>query len=146
MFCNTFLRHLDVMMVIYLLLMKIQRFWYYAEYDGSKTHWFSQILKVSFCYHVKYDCSKTSDEITSATSYFWYYAEYDGSKTHWFSQILKVSFCYHVKYDCSKTSDEITSATSYFWYRVKRDGSKTSQHVYIKIIVFQKVLKTLLYD
>lgn len=80
MFCNTFLRHLDVMMVIYLLLMKIQRFWYYAEYDGSKTHWFSQILKVSFCYHVKHD------------------------------------------------------------------GSKTSQHVYIKIIVFQKILKTLLYD
>ena len=80
MFCNTFLRHLDVMMVIYLLLMKIQRFWYYAEYD------------------------------------------------------------------CSKTSDEITSATSYFWYRVKRDGSKTSQHVYIKIIVFHKMLKTLLYE
>ena len=102
MFCNTFLRHLDVMMAIYLLLMKIQRFWYYAEYDGSKTYWFSQILKVSFCYHVKYDCSKTSDEITSATSYF--------------------------------------------WYHVKHDGSKTSQHVYIKIIVFQKILKTLLYD
>ena len=80
MFCNTFLRHLDVMMAIYLLLMKIQRFWYYAEYDGSKT------------------------TLTSG------------------------------------------SASAVFWYHVKHDGSKTSQHVYIKIIVFQKILKTLLYD
>lgn len=124
MFCNTFLRHLDVMMAIYLLLMKIQRFWYYAEYDGSKTYWFSQILKVSFCYHVKYDCSKTSDEITSATSYFWY----------------------RVKRDGSKTLINLTAPSSFFWYHVKNDGSKTSQHVYIKIIVFQKMLKTLLYE
>lgn len=81
MFCNTFLRHLDVMMAIYLLLMKIQRFWYYVEYDGSKTHWFSQILRVSFLYHVKHDGSKTSCQLNQVRHNFWYHVKHDGSKT-----------------------------------------------------------------
>ena len=55
-------------------------------------------------------------------------------------------FCYHVNYDGSKTIRVCIALISPIWYHVNYDGSKTSQHVYIKIIVFHKMLKTLLYD
>lgn len=72
--------------------------------------------------------------------------KHDGSKTEHLLTLKIKCFWYHVKHDGSKTLSQEKLSELAFWYRVKLDGSKTSQHVYIKIIVFQKVLKTLLYD
>ena len=72
--------------------------------------------------------------------------KHDGSKTLSQEKLSELAFWYHVKHDGSKTLSQEKLSELAFWYRVKLDGSKTSQHVYIKIIVFQKVLKTLLYD
>ena len=72
--------------------------------------------------------------------------KHDGSKTEHLLTLKIKCFWYHVKHDGSKTLNQEKLSELAFWYRVKLDGSKTSQHVYIKIIVFQKVLKTLLYD
>lgn len=72
--------------------------------------------------------------------------KHDGSKTEHFLTLKIKCFWYHVKHDGSKTRTFEQHANIRFWYHVKHDGSKTSQHVYIKIIVFQKILKTLLYD
>lgn len=55
---------------------------------------------------------------------FWHHANYDGSKILVCMGLEELIFCYHANHDVSKTS----------------------QHVYIKIIVFHKMLKTLLYE
>lgn len=81
MFCNTFLRHLDVMMVIYLLLMKIQRFWYYAEYDGSKTLLKQAFNELLLWYYVKYNSFNTLAVKPDNRACIWYYVKYDSFKT-----------------------------------------------------------------
>ena len=96
--------------------------------------------------NIKHDGSKTEHLLTLKIKCFWYHVKHDGSKTLSQEKLSELAFWYRVKLDGSKTIKLADFLMSDFWYRVKLDGSKTSQHVYIKIIVFQKVLKTLLYD